>query len=116
MDTQLIGNICLIKPRGPMLSDVVDEVKSSLAYRYNTGITRFILDLSEVDLISSAGLGLLFLANKVMETKDCVLIVLSPQPRVLQAIKIWRLDRVLVMFDDLQDAIDFANKKQVSMV
>ncbi len=67
-----------------------------------------ILDLSEVESCDSSGLSVLLIANRLAGNNFGSLRIISTSPKVLNLIKITRLDEVLIVTDSVETA-----KKQI---
>jgi anti-anti-sigma factor len=69
------------------------------------GVDTIVLDLSHVQLLPSLGMGALIqLANKYKERRQQVKLA-AVQPQVRTAMKITRLDRILVMEETVEAAL-----------
>lgn len=73
------------------------------------GITKLIIDLSEIELCDSSGLSALLVANRLINANSGNIRLLSPSPKVLSLIKITQLDRVLQVSNTLEQAIQELN-------
>jgi len=64
-----------------------------------------ILDLSEVENCDSSGLSVLLVANRLTGDNRAKFRIVSKSPKVLNLIKITRLDEVLIVSESVETAI-----------
>jgi anti-sigma B factor antagonist len=71
-----------------------------------------IVDMSQVDFISSLGMGMLISCGQSLQRHVKVrMVLLKPQPMVETALKTARLDLVLPIVHDLDEALQLARPK-----
>ncbi len=68
-------------------------------------VTGIILDLASIDFIESSGLGALVAVFKRCGDNQCPVVFLNPQAYVVKLIEITRLDKVLTIKHDLNEAV-----------
>lgn len=95
MLTTQLQDIVLFKLEGALVYSAVEEFKEKLQQRIHAGWRKIAIDLSEVDLITSSCLGLLYTAHQDLQAKGGKLALLSPSESVLQTVQDWRLDRLI---------------------
>ncbi len=64
-----------------------------------SGRGTLVLDISAIDFIDSAGIGMLLYANKQAEKKPWKLVIRNPQGQVRKMIELGRLNEVLTVID-----------------
>lgn len=102
--TQLLVKI--IKPLGRLiLGEPLDRMNAILADLLNAGETHFLLDLEEVPMIDSSGIGLLVRYLTSAKQRGGSLKLLNPSKFVLQTLKLVRVLSVFEVFEDLQQAV-----------
>lgn len=89
---------------GLVKSEFTDVVK-------NQKSRRLIIDLSEVETCDSSGLSSLLVANRLMQSTDGKLHIVTQSKKILSLIKITKLDRVLFLNDTLDLAISEIEKE-----
>lgn len=83
----------------PQLADAVADAGRQSA--------SFMLDLTEVDFLSSAGLSVLVTAAQHAQTAGGRLAIVATNRTVLRALEVTGLDTVLTIFDTEGEATDF---------
>ncbi|QDI04843.1 MULTISPECIES: STAS domain-containing protein [Xanthomonas translucens group] len=74
-----------------------------------TQITTLVLDLSNLDYISSAGIRSIFKARKVLATREGRVLVVNPQPqirKVFDVVKAVPLNEIFTSVQELDDYLD----------
>ena len=69
------------------------------------GITNLLVDLSHVEFADSTGLSALLVAHRAVTAKGGLFGLVAAQPAVEKLIGISHLDRVLLMYDNMEDAV-----------
>jgi len=70
---------------------------------------RVVLDLKQVLLVGSSGLGLLLTLRKQAEAAKGKIAVTGVSPEILMSMKITNIDRMLKIFPKIEDAIAFVS-------
>jgi anti-sigma B factor antagonist len=81
------------------------EVESKISEVANQGIHKLILDLSGVEFLDSAGLGVLILLNANMKVRGGQLRLVAPAAKVLEVIKMTHTDSILKIDRNLEAAL-----------
>ena len=79
------------------LESIVDELVKS-------GSTRTILDLTGVNYVDSAGIGLIALAAGRLKEAGGRLVVVAPDGRVLEMLKMTQVNRIVTVCPTAQEA------------
>jgi anti-sigma B factor antagonist len=106
IEVRSLGQVKVIKLRGKLsLGDAVDRLRADLYELMNNGNTRIVLDLSEVPMIDSSGIGLMVksLTSAKQLGGSVKLLNLSKFP--LQTLKMIGLLSLFDVFEDQQQAI-----------
>lgn len=69
------------------------------------GVNTVVFDLTEVDFIDSAGLGLLMLARGLLSKSGSRLRLCSPQARVRALLRMTKTDTLLQIDESLEDSL-----------
>lgn len=69
------------------------------------GVSRVVLDLSDVPFLSSAGLSILVEHHTRCQREGMAFAVVATRHAVLRAIQITALDRIIPLFDTIADAL-----------
>jgi len=81
--------------------DLLQVIKGSLG----AGITKTIIDLSNIAWLNSTGLGQLIEWKELIEKGGGQVVYANPIPRVAKVFEVTELDRVFTVMDTFQDAV-----------
>jgi len=70
------------------------------------GVTKLIIDLSEVESCDSSGLSSLLIANRLINANDGEMRLANLSDKVITLMKITQLDRVLAVCSSVEEAIE----------
>jgi anti-sigma B factor antagonist len=70
------------------------------------GVSKLIIDLSEVETCDSSGLSAILVANRILNTTGGSMRIASPSEKVYSLIRITQLDRVLSVCDTVDEAFE----------
>ncbi len=98
LDTQRVFRLS-----GPLTLDTISPLQNAL--RIETANSVF-LDLTDVPYIDSAGLGSLVAACVSCNKAGRQFVLSGVQPRVQRVFHITGVERLFLMFDNIQDALD----------
>jgi anti-sigma B factor antagonist len=70
------------------------------------GVTRLIIDLTEVENCDSSGLSALLVANRLMNANEGEMKIANLSEKVISLMKITQLDRVLSVCSSVEDALE----------
>ena len=100
------GNIAVAIPAGRLdHSSAADFEQGLLPLVEDPQVTGLIVDLANVEYISSMGLRVLMLAAKAMRGRKARIAAVALQPIVAEIFAISRFDSVFEMFPSLRDAL-----------
>lgn len=101
---KLAKDIAFIPIAGFMDTQVLPEVEATLEKFYKQGVVKFVIDLSELDHMTSSGIELVirFLEKVRMENGNIVL--LRPNAEVQESLNIFGLTDILKKAKDLPEA------------
>ena len=92
-----------IAPRGSIDTDSHDEFRQFVEPLIAEALNGILLDLAEVDYISSAGLGVLFAFKKSLDKKGGHLLFCHPKPQIsklFETVKFLPSDRIFGSLDE----------------
>jgi anti-anti-sigma factor len=81
------------------------EIESKITDTTDNGVERLILDLSGVEFIDSAGLGVLMILYGNMKVRGGQLRLVAPAARVLDVLKLTHTDSILHIDGNLEAAL-----------
>ncbi len=89
---------------------VTDSLKESLKETINTkideGFEHFVLNLENVKIIDSCGVGLIIVANNVTSSDNAKLYLCHIKPFIIKIFDIMRISKHLSIFSTEEDALD----------
>ncbi|MGV1109274.1 STAS domain-containing protein [Xanthomonas translucens] len=94
---------------GRLDTHTYQALDEALAPLLATQITTLVLDLSQLDYISSAGIRSIFKARKVLAARDGRVLVVNPQPqirKVFDVVKAVPLNEIFTSVQELDDYLD----------
>jgi anti-sigma B factor antagonist len=77
------------------------------------GVTKLIIDLSEVESCDSSGLSAILVANRLINTLGGSIRIAAPSEKVHSLIRITQIDRVLPVCETVEEAFDDIKGKKV---
>ena len=75
------------------------------------GITKLIIDLSDVESCDSSGLSSILVANRILQTTGGKIRLVAPSEKVYALIRITQLDRVLPVCESVNQAFEELKKE-----
>jgi len=87
-------------------SQVSPELKAHLLLLVEQGVDKVLVDLSTVQYVDSSGLGALLFGLRQLRMFQGTLIIFGAQKRVLNLIRIAKLENILLNYDTEEDAIN----------
>ena len=89
---------------------VTDSLKESLKQTINTkideGFEHFVLNLENVKIIDSCGVGLIIVANNVTAARESKLYLCHIKPFIIKIFDIMRISKHLSIYDSEEDALE----------
>ena len=100
------AEIKVIKLRGRLnLGDSVDRLRDTFEDLLKAGETRFVVDLAEVPMIDSSGIGLLVRYLTAAKQRAGSLKLLNPSKFAVQTLRMTGLLKLFETFDDPDEAL-----------
>lgn len=107
IDVRTQDHVKIITLRGKLnLGAALDRTDETLKDLVNAGESRFVLDLQEVPMIDSSGIGLLVRYLTAAKQRGGSLKLLNPSKFALQTLKLVRVLNLFEVFEDQQKAIE----------
>jgi len=100
---QLEQNISRVRPVGRLDSDGSAAIKDQLTSMADAG-RRIIVELTEVDYISSIGIRTLIMASQSAGSSGGKLVLMSPRPAVADVLHTARISYIIPVCGDLTQA------------
>lgn len=99
------GDVILLAPEGRLDSNTAPALETRLMERIKNGGTRLVVDFSQLDYISSAGLRVLLMAAKRLKAAKGSLALCSMKEHIYKVFKISGFLPILTVVDDTDAAI-----------
>lgn len=97
-------NILIIKADGDLNSQTADALVESTGKLIDAGLHSIIIDCSELDNISSYGLGVLVRLHKRMDEKIGDVKIASVKGLVANILRITRMNKLFAIYPDVESA------------
>lgn len=92
-------------------SQIAGLVKGELTIILHTeDMRKLVLDLTEVDYCDSSGLSAILLAYRILQAEEGQIRLANPTKNVRKLIEISQLDRILPIFNSVDDAVNDLKK------
>ena len=107
--SQVFGNALVLNVAGRLDQDNCENFRRDLAPQLESamhGALTIVLDLSELEYVSSAGLRCFMLAAKETRLREGRIIVAALQPMVAEIFQISRFDLLIPVFPTLRAALE----------
>ena len=106
IDVRTQDQVKIIKLKGRLhLGAALDRTNETITDLFNAGETRLVLDLEDVPMIDSSGIGLLVRHMTTAKQRGGCLKLLKPSKLALQTLKMVRVLNLFEVFDDQQAAV-----------
>jgi anti-sigma B factor antagonist len=116
--TQELANVLLIRIAGRVDHTTAKLLQDQLLPQLDGSADangKVVLDLSQVDYMSSAGLRVLTLAAKHCQKQQRDIVVASLQPLLQEVFRISRFDTLFKMFKTVQEALEMVSPAAASV-
>ena len=82
------GEVVILEPIGRIDTNTASEFESKIVEVMDNGVSRFVVDLKEIDYISSAGLRVFLMAIKKLKSMDGSFIICSMSDHIKEVFDI----------------------------
>ena len=82
-----------------------ESLKDTIHAKMEEGYEHFLLNLDNVKIIDSCGVGLIIVANNVTSARSCGLYLSNIKPFIVKIFEIMRISKHLAIFDQEDDAL-----------
>jgi anti-anti-sigma factor len=104
-----VEGVRMLRLSGSITQDGIDKLEPAFAAALPDG-TRAVVDLTEVDLITTPGLALIISTIKRLRSTRGRIVFTAPKSGVRELLRRCRLDEVLELAADRTEAVEKANK------
>ena len=98
------GDLLIVSADGGLNRDTAHQLIEDVAAQVDKGAKSIIVDCSNLQVISSAGIGVLLQLHRTMKAKGATVRLAGLQGFVAQAIRLVRLDSVFELYGDVNAA------------
>jgi anti-sigma B factor antagonist len=106
IDVRSQTDVKIIKLRGRLnLGESVDRMRQTFDDLLNAGESRFVVDLQDVSMIDSSGIGLLVRCLTAAKQRAGSLKLLNPSKFAVQTLRMTGLLNLFEVFDDQEHAV-----------
>ena len=100
------GEVKLLKLSGRLtLGDAVDSLRATLNDLADTGANHYVVDLADIAMLDSSGIGLLIQYLTNCKQRGGALKLLNPSPFAVKTLKMIGLLKLFEVFDDQEAAL-----------
>jgi len=82
-----------------------ESLKDTIHAKMEEGFEHFLLNLDNVKIIDSCGVGLIIVANNVTSSRSCGLYLSNIKPFIVKIFEIMRISKHLAIYDQEDDAL-----------
>ena len=107
-------DILIIKADGDLNAATADEFVESIGKLVDAGLHSIIIDCSELDHISSYGLGVLVRLHKRMDEKIGDVKIASVKSLIVDVLRMTRLNKVFSVYPDVESARQASSQVKAS--
>ncbi|CAB3658108.1 STAS domain-containing protein [Achromobacter sp. SIMBA_011] len=100
-----VGEVLVVSPEGQINSGNAAGIEADLLSHVEKGERRFVLDMSNLNYISSAGLRVVLVLAKRLKQASGALALCAMQPHVREVFDISGFLAILTVVDTRQDAV-----------
>jgi anti-sigma B factor antagonist len=105
LEVNLLDNgIKELKLSGRLDVKGANEIETSFTAHFTSGTTAILIDMSEVEFLSSTGMRLLLFNAKTLANRKGKMVLFNPQPLIWEALIVVGFDELIPIYDDLNDA------------
>ncbi len=104
-----VNKVCL---SGSIDNDTFGELKSSLDEVIATTSRAIVVDMADVEMVTSAGIGVLTAALKLAQKRNLEFAMVELQPQVKKVFEIMRLMPILNVFESQLELDDYLKRIQ----
>ncbi|MBI4978579.1 MAG: STAS domain-containing protein [Spirochaetes bacterium] len=104
------GNVKIVHLEGKLDVNLSIEIESEFEKMIDAGVTRMVLDLKQVEYLSSSGLRIFISAMRKLKEKKGRLVLCNVTPMVKKIFKIVELEDIFEIHDNYDKAVEACGK------
>ena len=98
-------SVPVLAPEGRLDMDSAQELRDQVKQLVESGVNRFVMDLSEIDFVDSSGLAAIISALRLVRQSGGSIHIARPSKEVQLLLQITLLDQVIRPYPDIEEAI-----------
>jgi anti-sigma B factor antagonist len=110
ISTRIRDNVAILDVRGEIIGDARFDLNTAIQEQVDSDIDGLIINLDEVPMMDSVGLGMLVAAYTSLTKKEKKVILLNVGRSVRYLLVVTKLDQIFEKYDDEDDAIESFKK------
>jgi anti-sigma B factor antagonist len=110
ISTRIRDNVAILDIRGEIIGDARFDLNSAIQEQVDSDVAGLILNLDEVPMMDSVGLGMLVAAYTSLTKKEKKVVLLNVGRSVRYLLVVTKLDQIFEKYDDEDEAIDSFKK------
>ncbi len=105
IDVERRDDTAIIRLRGSANMDVAGDLRERLIELVDTPMDQLILDLSELQFVSSVGLGAIIAAHLRCRHHNCVVKLVAPPAEILELLEVTKLTNLFTIYGSVESAL-----------
>jgi anti-sigma B factor antagonist len=106
ISTEVRSGVVIVNPKGNLMgAPETEDFRKIVKEHLEAGVTKFIIDLSDVKWMNSLGLGALISAYTSVKNKEGLMVITNVSDKVKSVFMITQLIKVFQNYDTVEDAI-----------
>ena len=105
IQTRREGNAAVVSVRGRLDAVTAEDYRNAVRVLVETGTTRVVVDLRDLDYISSSGMSALVLTTRWLKEKDGRLGVASLRESIHSVIRMCGIEKLLEIYASVPEAV-----------
>jgi anti-sigma B factor antagonist len=98
-------SVTVVAPEGRLDMDSAPDLRDHVKQLVDTGVTRIVMDLSEIDFVDSSGLAAIISALRTVRQAGGTIHIARPSREVQLLLEITLLDQVIRPYPDIEGAL-----------
>ena len=103
--------VTVLQPIGRLDSGQIGRFEELVTEQIRGGSHRLVFDFSELTFLSSSGLRILIVAARQIKKREGALVLAGVMPHILDVMKTAAFDRLLIIKDTREEAVEIAREK-----
>jgi anti-sigma B factor antagonist len=110
ISTRIRDNVAILDVNGEIIGDARFDLNTAIQEQVDSDIDGLIINLDEVPMMDSVGLGMLVAAYTSLTKKEKKVVLLNVGRSVRYLLVVTKLDQIFEKYDDEDDAVESFKK------